>query len=50
MLWTLVVVLFVLWLVGLLGHIGGSLVHILLVAAVIVILYNLFVRGRRSHI
>ncbi len=50
MLWTIVLVLFVLWLLGLVGSIGGSLVHLLLVAAVIVILYNFFVRGRRSRI
>jgi len=50
MLWTIVVILFVLWLIGLLGSIGGSLIHLLLVAAVIIILYNFFVRGRRSRI
>jgi hypothetical protein len=50
MLWTIVVILFVLWLLGLLGGIGGGLVHLLLVAAVIIILYNLFVGGRRSRI
>lgn len=50
MLWTIAVILFVLWLLGLIGNIGGGLIHILLVIAVIVILYNLFVRGRRSRI
>ena len=50
MLWTIVVILFVLWLLGLIGNIGGGLIHILLVIAVIVILYNLFIRGRRSKI
>jgi hypothetical protein len=50
MLWTIVVILFVLWLLGLIGSIGGSLVHLLLVAAAIIILYNFFVRGRRSRI
>lgn len=49
MLWTIVVVLFVLWLLGLIGNIGGGLIHILLVAAVIVILYN-FLTGRRTRI
>ncbi len=46
MLWTIVVVLFFLWLLGLIGNIGGGLIHILLVAAVIVIAYN-FLSGRR---
>ncbi|MGB9474484.1 MAG: lmo0937 family membrane protein [Candidatus Udaeobacter sp.] len=35
----------VLWLLGLVGHIGGSLIHLLLVIAVIVLIINL-VRGR----
>ncbi len=50
MLWTIVVILIVLWLLGLLGSIGGSLIHLLLVAALIIILYNFFVRGRRSRL
>jgi hypothetical protein len=41
MLWTIAVVLVVLWLLGLLGHVGGSLVHLLLVVAVIIIVVNL---------
>jgi hypothetical protein len=45
-LWGVVVVLFVLWLLGFLFHVAGGLIHILLVLAVIVLLYNLFVGGR----
>jgi hypothetical protein len=41
MLWTIIVILLVLWLLGLLVHIGGFFIHILLVIAVIVIIYNL---------
>ncbi len=48
MLWTLVGILLVLWLLGLIAHIGGALIHILLVIAVIVILYNLIVGRRRA--
>lgn len=48
MLWTVVVILAVLWLLGFIGHIGGDLIHLLLVVAVIVFIYNLIVRGRRS--
>ena len=41
MIWTIFTILIVLWLVGLLTHIGGGLIHILLVIAVIVIVVNL---------
>jgi hypothetical protein len=48
LLWVIVVVLVVLWLLGWLAfHIGGTFIHILIVVAVIVLLYNLFVRMRR---
>jgi len=48
-LWTVVVVLVVLWLLGFILHIGGGLIHLLLVVALIVLLYNLFV-GRRARV
>jgi Family of unknown function (DUF5670) len=41
MLWTIVVILFVLWLLGFGFKIGGKLVHLLLVIALIVIVYRL---------
>ena len=41
MLWTIVVVLVVLWALGLISSIGGGFVHILLVLAVIIIAVNL---------
>jgi hypothetical protein len=47
MIYTIVVVLVVLWLIGLLAHIGGGLVHLLLVIALIVFIWNL-VTGRRG--
>ena len=47
MLWTILVVLVILWLLGFVSHVGGNLIHILLVVAVIVLIYNLVV-GRRS--
>jgi hypothetical protein len=46
-LWTIAVILVVLWLLGLVLNIGGSLIHLLLVIAVIVIIYNL-ITGRRA--
>jgi hypothetical protein len=47
MLWTIFVVLVVLWLLGFTLHVGGSLIHILIVIAVIVLIYNL-ITGRRG--
>ena len=47
MLWTIVAVLLILWLLGFSMHIAGGLVHILLVVAVIVIVFNLL-SGRRT--
>lgn len=41
MLWTIFVVLLILWLLGFIGHFGGGLIHILLVIAVIVLIFNL---------
>jgi len=46
MLWTIFVILVILWLLGFSFHIGGGLIHILLVIAVIVLVYNLLT-GRR---
>jgi hypothetical protein len=47
MLWTILVVLLVLWLLGFIGHVGGGLIHLLLVLAAIVLVINL-VSGRQS--
>ncbi|MGB4441155.1 MAG: lmo0937 family membrane protein [Coriobacteriia bacterium] len=47
MLWTIFVILVVLWLLGFSFEIGGGLIHILLVIALIVLVYNL-ITGRRS--
>jgi hypothetical protein len=47
MLWTIFVILLVLWLLGFSFHVGGGLIHILLVIAVVVLLFNLLA-GRRS--
>jgi hypothetical protein len=47
MLWTIIVVLFILWLLGFSLHVGGSLIHLLLVLAVIVLIFNLLT-GRRG--
>jgi hypothetical protein len=47
MLWTIFVILVVLWLLGFSFHIAGSLIHLLLVVALIVLVINL-VSGRRA--
>ena len=48
MLWTIIVVLFVLWLLGFAIHIGGGLIHLLLVIAVILVVYNLIAGRTRA--
>ena len=47
MLWTILVILLVLWLLGFLGHVGGGMIHLLLVLAAIVLVINL-VSSRRA--
>jgi hypothetical protein len=47
MLWTIIAVLFALWLLGLIAHVGGGLIHILLVVALVVVVFNLL-SGRRT--
>lgn len=47
MLWTIVVILLILWLLGFGFHVGGSLVHLLIVIAVVVVIINLL-GGRRD--
>lgn len=44
MLWALILVLLILWLFGIGLHIGGGLIHLLLVVAVIVLLIGLIRR------
>ncbi len=46
-LWTIIIVLFVLWLIGFALHFGGGLIHLLLVIALIILIYNLLT-GRRT--
>lgn len=47
MIYTIISILVVLWLIGLIAHIGGSLIHTLLVIALVVFIFNL-VTGRRA--
>jgi hypothetical protein len=45
MLWTIIGILVLLWLVGLVANIGGGLIHLLLVVAIVVFLWDL-IAGR----
>ena len=47
MLWTIFVILLILWLLGFSLHFGGGLIHLLLVVAVVVLIINLL-SGRRT--
>ena len=47
MLWTVFVILLVLWLLGFTMHVGGGLIHLLIVIAVVVLIIQL-IQGRRS--
>jgi hypothetical protein len=46
MLWTIFVVILILWILGFSFHIAGGLIHLLLVVALAVLIFNL-VTGRR---
>ena len=47
MLWTIAVILLILWLLGFLGgYAGGGLIHLLLVIAIVVVLIRV-IQGRR---
>jgi len=49
MLWTIMGILVVLWVLGLVAHIGGGLIHMLLVVALVVFVFNLL-SGRRTAV
>lgn len=40
-LWAIIVLLFIFWLIGLLIHLGAGLIHLVLLAAVILLIVNL---------
>lgn len=47
MLYTLLLILFSLWLLGFISHVGGGLIHLLLVVALVVFIINILA-GRRT--
>ena len=48
MLWTIFVVILIMWLLGFSLHIAGGMIHLLLVLALIILIYNLVTGSRRS--
>lgn len=47
MLWTILVVLLLLWLIGFLGgFVTTNLIHVLLIGALVILAFNLFSRRR----
>ena len=46
MLWTIIFVLAIMWLLGFSLNVGGGLIHLLLLVALVVLLFN-FLGGRR---
>jgi hypothetical protein len=49
MLWTIFAILLILWLLGWGFNVAGSLIHLLLVVAVVILLINL-ITGRRTTV
>ena len=47
MLWTILMIILVLWLIGFIADVGGGLIHLLLIVAGIVFLFQLLA-GRRT--
>lgn len=47
MIWTIIAVLVILWLLGLVGNVGGWFINVLLVIALALLIYHL-ASGRRT--
>ncbi|MCJ8009386.1 lmo0937 family membrane protein [Lederbergia wuyishanensis] len=48
MLWTIIGILVVLWLLGFIAKIGGALIHILLIVALVLFVFNL-IAGKKAR-
>ena len=46
-LWAALVIVLVIWLIGLLADVAGGLIHLLLIVALAILIYNL-ITGRRA--
>ncbi|EUJ27565.1 Uncharacterised protein [Listeria grayi] len=49
LIWGIIVVLFVFWLLGVVFHVAGGLVHILLIIVVLLIIWNLIQSARNKR-
>ena len=47
MLMTIAIVLFILWILGLIGHVAGGFIHLVLLVGLIVLIYDFVTRRRR---
>ena len=47
--WAIIVILFVFWLLGFALHVGGGLIHLLLVVALVLLVFNI-VTGRGARL
>lgn len=47
LLWTILVIVLILWLLGFIANVGGGLIHLLLVVAAVILIINLLT-GRRA--
>lgn len=48
LIWTVITVLFVIWLVGFLLHFGGAFIHLVLLVAAVLLVYNLLTKGKAT--
>lgn len=46
--WTVIAVLCVMWVLGLMNSIGGPLIHLVLVVAAVLLIFNIVTRGRTT--
>ena len=47
-LWIIVILLVIAWLIGLIAHVAGFFINVLLFIAIAVLAYDLFIRNRRA--
>lgn len=47
--WAIIVIMFVFWLLGFALHVGGGLIHLLLVIALVLLIFNI-VSGRGARL
>jgi|GEM_PF-1790732 len=48
-LWIILVIIVAFWLIGVVANIAGSFIHLLLIVALIILVYNLFIGRQRNN-